>query len=152
MADVQDENQSTNAVSEGETGNDGAQKIKHAPLKKSVPPAQRRAQAMQRLQMAYRVHLAKRQHRRKQKLQNFARETRAAIVLQCLHRKKEAEKRVARKRALAHFAHFMSNLRPTLTGRGLSEEEMLAMAAIKVQAAWRRRQAYFARVRAKNRK
>eukprot|EP00960_Hanusia_phi_P056300 763221-Hanusia_phi.AAC.5 len=113
---------------------------------------ERRRRAGLLLQTVYRVHLARRVARRRRKLLVFMVETRAVVRLQSFFRMKLAQRRAARKRAIKFFGRFMTSLRPAVSGLGWSEEELEVLAAVLVQSAWRRRQAYFARVRAKGRK
>ena len=104
-----------------------------------------------RLQRSYRCHLGRRLLRRYKKLEVFRRETRAGITLQCFFRVKLAEKEAMRKRHLAHYKRFMLSVKPNLK-MGWSDADLESLAAIMMQAAWRRRQAYFARKRAENKR
>eukprot|EP00282_Hemiselmis_andersenii_P016145 CAMPEP_0114148566 /NCGR_PEP_ID=MMETSP0043_2-20121206/21704_1 /TAXON_ID=464988 /ORGANISM="Hemiselmis andersenii, Strain CCMP644" /LENGTH=616 /DNA_ID=CAMNT_0001243171 /DNA_START=188 /DNA_END=2035 /DNA_ORIENTATION=- len=93
-----------------------------------------------RLQTNYRARLGRRAMWRKRKLWVHARETRAAIVIQCAIRVHLAWKKVKRQRAMAQYLNFVGAMKPG--GAKLDYEDALAHAAIKVQGAWRRKQAY----------
>lgn len=69
-----------------------------------------------------------------------ARETRAAIVIQCAIRVYIAWKAVKRQRAIAQYLKFVSVLKPDVAR--MTAEELLAHAAVKVQGCWRRKKAY----------
>ncbi|EKX52331.1 hypothetical protein GUITHDRAFT_161370 [Guillardia theta CCMP2712] len=122
--------------------------------------AMREEAAAVRLQGAYRGRLGRRKLWRKRKLHTHQLETKAAIIIQCAIRVHLAWKRARRQRALGSYLKFISNLRPSLVG--MSTESVEAFAAVKMQAAWRRRKAcmfskkmkgaraYYQRLRSKN--
>lgn len=100
---------------------------------------QRRAMFCLRLQTAYRARLGRRAMWRKRKLWVHARETRAAIVIQCAIRVHLAWKKVKRQRAMSQYLQFVG----VLGGKGkMTYEEALTHAAIVVQGCWRRKKAY----------
>jgi hypothetical protein len=92
-----------------------------------------------RIQMAYRQRLGRRCLWRRRKLTVHIRESRAAVTIQCAMRVYLAFKRVRRQRALIRYRNFLMVLRP-----GLSYEidDLERYAAVKMQVAFRRRQAY----------
>ena len=130
--------------------------LRPAELPAATPPLpkkpSRREILCKRLQNAYRCHLGRRVLRRYRKLQMFRAETRAAVTMQCFFRVRLAWEAARRKRALAHYKRFMLTSKPNLADRRWSEEEVQQLAAILMQSAWRRRQAYLARKRAENKR
>jgi hypothetical protein len=120
------------------------------PASKPKPKVSRKERLAIRLQYAYRCHLGRRMLRRLRKLKVFFLETSAAITMQCFFRVRLAHEQVRRKRALAYYKRFMLTTRPSLCAKRWTEAEMEQLAAIYMQAAWRRRKAYFARKRAQN--
>ena len=92
-----------------------------------------------RIQMAYRQRLGRRNLWRRRKLTIHSRETRSAIIIQCAMRVYLACKRVRRQRALINYRKFLMILRP---GLSYAIEDLERYAAVKMQVAFRRRQAY----------
>ena len=94
-----------------------------------------------RLETAYRARLGRRVMWRRRKLHVHAKETRAAVQIQCAVRVYIARRKVQRQRALVQYLKFVQVLKPGM--KNMTQQDMESYAAIKMQGAWRRRQAYF---------
>lgn len=107
---------------------------------KSKKAESRRAAMALRVQTAYRSRLGRRSLWRKRKLWVHAQESRAAVIIQCAIRIYLAQKKVQRQKALVQYLQFIGHMKPGM--KGMRPEQIETYAAVQMQAAWRRRQAY----------